>query len=479
MSLSSSSFANEPQNCLFIDLGGSQSSYTAGDHIHGRVRVDPKLKPAQITLIFKGYSVIYNKNASGLQLDLFKRSLKLFTSMGAGDDFDILRRGTAQDGRVELPFDFTFPQTVQKPPPSDRKWHHSVDSYNHPRFQHSPGFPLPPTSSPPSTADNPLIPRIVYHLEARMESSLLDEPSRVRQELHYIPSPPDYHPMLLQPDLNFGSTLPKHLCHYKLIRTRKLYPNYHTRSKASKLRDTLVDKELFFGLETSGEIPYARFNYFATPARVLVVGGHIPITMTVQHLERSESLVELPSIFLRRVRVQLLHTFQIFVPNLLTAKNHDKESIDSVRNATILMDKKFEKSEGRLLIDGLKLSDFGDLILGKDNHNMIPSFTSYGLSLEYEIQVDIWAECAEREFSGLACKEKVQVVSDYGVCAPLGDTTPGPEYHELDPMGEVGDFSRIHELPANEIADRFLAPVMIPPPVHRPAVPPPPYQQVR
>jgi hypothetical protein len=485
MSLAGATFANQRHNPLYIELLDSLQFYAAGECVRGKVRVDPKTKPTHIAITFKGYSVIHNKDAHNVTIDFFNNLQDLFESTGAGENFDILRRGSAQDGKVELPFEFTFPLTVKLPPPSDRTWWYSKDLYNHPRFQHSPGFPLPPTCSPLLAITGPLTPRIVYYLEARMESSLPDGPSIIRQELTYLPPAPNYEPMLLQPDLNFGVNLPKHLCHYTFVRTRKLYPDYANRSKASKIRDVLVDKELFFGLETFGEIPHCRFNYFATPARVLVLGAHVPIVMTVQHLERSESLTNPPALFLRRVRVQLLSAFNIFVPNPTNSRNNTKESVDVARATTVLMDRKFDKGQGHPFVNGMNLSDLGGLILkGHDKHKLLPSFTSYGLALEYELQVDVWGECADREFAGLACKERVQVVTNYQVtAAPPGiaeledppPAEPGPEYHEFDPMAAVHGMdgtARRYDLPPSFMLDSRPVSQLT---VNR-AVPPPPYR---
>lgn len=115
--------------------------FTCGDLVHGCVRVEPTLRPRAIVVIFRGYYDIYDNSARGASTpNLFHYKADLFQSSGAHENFDILRRGTANDGKVELPFEFRFPQNVSMPPPSDRPWRHSQDSITHPRFQHSPGF---------------------------------------------------------------------------------------------------------------------------------------------------------------------------------------------------------------------------------------------------------------------------------------------------------------------------------------------------
>lgn len=63
------------------------------------------------------------------------------------------------------------------------------------------------------------------------------------------------------------------------------------------------------------------------------------------------------------------------------------------------------------------------------------------MNLEYEMQVEIWGECASHEFSGLACRTEVQIVSGWDAAPPPAhvDETDGvlptmPAYQERDPM---------------------------------------------
>jgi len=444
--------ANQKERSLYIAVCEEQHPYyTCGDKVRGVLRVEPTLRPQRISLTFKGYSVIYDQSNKGARPNFFSQKQDLFESAGAHENFDILKRGTAADGKVELPFEFTFPHTVESGPPPDRNWRFAEDSYDHPRFQHSAGFPLPPSCSSQVSSNKGLAPRIIYALEACLDSVVPDNPRvQVHQELNFVPPAPEFDSALLQPMVELGTKLPKHCCRYKLIRTRKLLPGYGSSSKLGKVKDMLVEKELFFGLNSYSEVPFARFNILATPARVQVIGSCVPIVITVQHLDRSASLPTPPALFMRRIRVQLLSAFHIFVPGSLQSKQNAKDGPDIVRDNLVLVDKKFEDGHGGTLQDGLNLADMEDLRLV--HQKLLPSFTSYGLALEYELQVDIWGECASHEFMGIACRENVQVVSGWSSTALQGEaSTQEPVYHELDPdaaryeMGTEGSRPQLNE----------------------------------
>ncbi|KAF2027591.1 hypothetical protein EK21DRAFT_91383 [Setomelanomma holmii] len=421
--------------------------YTCGDRVRGVVRVEPTLRPKRIIIIFKGYSVVHDANANGISAAFFSYKKDLFVSSGAHENFEILRQGTASDGKVELPFEFSFPTNVDIPPPSDtgRTWWYPKDSYDHPRFQHSLGFVLPPSCGSLTFSNSPLAPRITYVLEACLDSTNPDNPHmKVRQELKFVPPAPEYDLALVQPNLDFGTKLPKHCCRYKFIRTRKLLPGYAESSKLGKIRDVLVEKELFFGLESFAEIPFARFNLLATPARVLVIGSDIPMSLTVQHLDRSASLPTPPELFMRRIRVQLLPAFHIFIPRLAQG-GHAKETLEVARDTWTLLDTRFDEANPKRLQDGFTLSDIG--VVPLVHEKLLPSFTSYGLALEYEIQVEIWGECATREFSGIVCRDQIQVVAGWNATPPqiefeesqvaLAELESGPAYEEVDPMASL------------------------------------------
>lgn len=470
-------FVNLRNNALYIQVQDLQSQYTSGDRIEGVVRVDPTVRPRNVAIVFTGFSLLHDKDAVPSKPKFFEFSEDLFVSTGAGENFDILRQGTASDGKVELPFSFTFPYQATLPPPSDRTWWYPRDNYNHPRFQHSPGFLLPPSCSPVTSAINGLLaPKVVYHLEARVDSTL-----KVRQDLIFLPPAPNYDLALLEPNLNFGPTLPKHYCGYKLIRTRKLLPGYSESSRLAKLRDILVEKELFFGIESYAEVPYVKFHIFEVPARVLVIGGLVPIIVMIQHLERSDSLPDPPVLYLRRVRVLLNSACHTFISVLPNAKRDVTDSVDVTRETITLLDKKFDKSNEQPLHNALNLLNLETIRVPRDN--LVPSFTSYGMTMEYELQVDIWGECADREFAGITCKEPVQLVTDWPAhkgneTADDADDqplTPGPAYEEVDPLAahEPAAYATHPPGPASQ-HDTHSLPAA--PPHQSPhALPPPPY----
>ena len=410
VSIAGAAYTNLAQNPLYIDVfSDAKHVYTAGDIVHGIVRVDPTARPQNVSILFKGISILYDKDLEGCKVEFFRLEQDLFTSSGTGENYDILRQGTANDGKVELPFHFTFPHVAVQTPPAGRRWHHSKDSFGHPRFQHSPGFPLPPSCITLMNAEVAVPPGISYYLEAKADASL-----RIRQELKFMPPAPEYDLSLLQSNLDFGTNLPKQQCPYKFIRTRKLLPNAKENGhKLSKVKDFLVEKELFFGIQTYSEIPFYRFNVLATPPRVIVIGSDFPMHITLQHLDRSASIPEPPPLFLRRVRVQVISTYETFVPQPKNSINSAVEHIDRAQRTTTVLDKKFSSGEGEPLHDGLSLADFGELRIRKTDERIMPSFSSYGLTLEHEMQIEMWGECVKNEWSGIVCKDKVQFVSGW------------------------------------------------------------------
>lgn len=413
--------------------------YTCGDLVRGTIRVEPTLRPQRITIVFRGWCVIFNHEAGGASPSFFKYKQVLFESSGAHGNFDILRRGTARDGKVDLPFEFTFPQSAWMAPPPEREWRYSKDSYNHPRFQHSPGFPLPPSYTGPASLRGPFPVKINYSLEACLESALVDNGKiTARHELKFLPPAPEHDLSLLEPNLERAVSLPKHSSRYKLIRTRKLLPRYDN-STLGKVKDLLVEKEVLLGLHSLDEIPFAKFSLFATPARIMVIGSPLLITMSVKHLERSASILNPPDVFMRRIRVQLMPVYSILIPRPSVNAHITKETVETSRETWTLLDRKFDEGPGQCLIDGLRLSDIGAPVL--QHSKLLPSFSSYGVNLEYEMQVEIWGECASHEFSGLACRTEVQIVSGWDAAPPPAhvDETDGvlptmPAYQERDPM---------------------------------------------
>ncbi|KAF9691574.1 hypothetical protein EKO04_010371 [Ascochyta lentis] len=410
VSLAGASHTNLAQNPLYIDVfSGAKHIYTAGDIVRGVVRVDPTARPQNVSITFKGISILYDKDFEGCKTEFFRLEQDLFTSSSTSENYDILRQGTADDGKVELPFQFTFPHGVVQAPPEGRQWRYSKDSFGHPRFQHSPGFLLPPTCTSLTNAWVAVPPGVSYYLEARTDSSL-----RIRQDVKFVPPAPEYDLRLLQPNLDFGTDLPKQQCRYKFIRTRKLLPSYQEKSnKFGKMKEFLVEKELFFGSETFSEIPFYRFNVLATPPRVIVIGSDFPIHITLQHLDRSSSIPEPPPLFMRRVRIQVISTYETFVPQPKNSVNRATEHVDRAEKTTTLIDKKFTSSDGEPLKDGLNLAEFGELRRFETDELVTPSFSSYGMTLEHELRVDVWGECAKSEWSGMVCKDKVQFVSGW------------------------------------------------------------------
>ncbi|RAR08127.1 hypothetical protein DDE82_002459 [Stemphylium lycopersici] len=460
--------ANRRDNPIYIQRFDSPSFYTVGDRVEGILLVAPA-RTSRISASLRGFSIVQTPSAKSVAIEFYQETQDLFVSFRDGENLDALPKSSKNPGKTELPFSLTFAQHANLPPPPGRDWFHPEDSYNHPRFQHSPGFPLPPSCS----ANIPTNARIVYQLEACMEHLTPGSlPIRVREELTFVPAPPEFRLALLQPDLNFGSKLPKHCCREKFVRSRKLFPNYDERGgKLMKFKEKLADKELLFGLQSFAEVPYVKFNVFATPASVLIVGSDVPAIITVQHLKRSESLQTPPDLFIRRVKVQLNSIYNTFTPGDPSGRQISKPNVQTERSQFLLFDKKYEKGNGEPLYDGLSLSDIADVKL--INGDFVPSFTTYGLNLEYELQIEITGKCADREWAGIVCTQPVQIVTELQTSARFevadgGDTyeaEPRPIYHEVDPMTRPQNVYASRE--AHELDSRHNAPPMannVPPP---------------
>ncbi|KAI0579173.1 hypothetical protein Alg130_07626 [Pyrenophora tritici-repentis] len=462
--------ANRKDGPVYIQLLTSPSFFTAGDLIKGNLLVTPTSRPIHISVGLLGSCTIQDGNAGNVRVDFLHHSQHVFISRTSSQNFELLPKSTKSPGKVELPFSLIVPHHATLSPPSDRTWFYSKDSYNHPRFQHSPGFPLPPSC----TGNTHSSPRVIYHLEAYMESHTPgSQLLKIREEIKYLPPAPQYHPALLQPDLNFGTRLPKHYSREKFIRSRRLFPNYDEHNgKLGKIKDKLVDKELLFGLQSFAEVPYVKFNLFATPASVLVIGKRVPVVITVQHLKRSESLANPPELFLRRIKVQLLSAYNTFVPTEILARRNSQEYLHTERDTITLCDKKFEKGNGEPLFDRMNLLDVADVKLIHDK--VIPSFTSYGLNLEHELQIEVYGRCADRDFQGIACTQPVQVVTDWQACTVLEDVGSWPVYQELDrtthsrEVDTTTDLQELDEMaPPYQLHSRHMAPFIadsVPPP---------------
>ncbi|KAL1603286.1 hypothetical protein SLS59_004382 [Nothophoma quercina] len=101
VSIAGASHTNLAQNPLYIDVfSDAKHVYTAGDLVHGVVRVDPTSRPQKLSIVFKGISILYDKDLEGCKTELFRLEQELFTSSDTGENYDILRHGTADDGKI-------------------------------------------------------------------------------------------------------------------------------------------------------------------------------------------------------------------------------------------------------------------------------------------------------------------------------------------------------------------------------------------
>jgi hypothetical protein len=187
-----------------------------------------------------------------------------------------------------------------------------------------------------------------------------------------------------------------------------------------------------------------------------------------------------PDLYMRRVKVQLNFAYNIFTPADPSSRPPKKQFQHAEKGHIMLYDKKYERGNGELLHDGLVLSDIADIKLTE--HDFVPSFTTYGLNLEYELQIEITGMCADREWSGIVCAQPVHLVTASHAANMLqfedGDAAyesePRPMYHEVDPMRQLHhldvtwDDRQVTAVPSiHEFDSRHMAPPIadtVPPP---------------
>ena len=135
---------NNKRAPIYVDLQSPGDFFTGGDAVRGSVRVHPTQRPRRIKIEFEGRwqskIVEGGGNAKHTYKDkprLFATSLLLFNSETYGESYDIVSRGIEADGKVALPFEFSFPDQVTTAP--------SIWYKPRMRFEHEPGHPLPPT----------------------------------------------------------------------------------------------------------------------------------------------------------------------------------------------------------------------------------------------------------------------------------------------------------------------------------------------
>jgi hypothetical protein len=119
--------ANSAYKAIYVDVSPSPSHiHTTGSPVRGRVRVDPSKRPQRVSIAFRGREKCSITRRNGNRSTTYKEKpayfayeLDLFSSATGGASYDIVSYGITEDNKVDLAFEFHFPDTMQiQHPPS-------------------------------------------------------------------------------------------------------------------------------------------------------------------------------------------------------------------------------------------------------------------------------------------------------------------------------------------------------------------------
>lgn len=294
-----------------------------------------------------------NSHTYKRKLEFFSRTLELYPSPDSGQSYDIV----TEDGRIELPFEFHWPERTEIPP--DSKWLQS------PCFEHECGGPLPPTYGCKSNLQP-----VEYFLEARFYTGGKPKASQeVRCPLKYRPSQliPDPIPSLPKVHTKYS---PSGL----ITRTHRLHPEYdpnegwcaRIKHRWNKDKDTT---------------PYANYEIDVSCLSVVTAGQPITLSLSLNHLERSKDIPDPPPVHLRRIRVRLSSLLRVRIPFRMFSQ--DRELIDYRKYKHNILNQRFDTGEELLIFDGMNVTT-GDVPLSLE-----PAFKTYGLELTHKLKVEL------------------------------------------------------------------------------------------
>ncbi|KAF2250551.1 hypothetical protein BU26DRAFT_517382 [Trematosphaeria pertusa] len=388
-------YANH-EHCPIFIAHRALHTYTSGELVRGVVRVDPKTRPHRIVLTFTGrlHVVIVRSNGQSSQTfkakpELFSRELILFSSPTPGASYDIVRvHGVTGDDRVELPFEFEFPECVEG---DGGGLYRPEDG-----FESQPGHVLPPSFGMFDGLyhGGESSQRVDYFLEAKLYTSSTGSPSaQVRSWLSYRPPAPALPaiPTALPQPTYYG-------LRGTYARTYRLHPHYDPNEK-------LLAKIKHSWTKHNASTPFARFRVSATCPAVLTTGCPIPISLSLLHMDRSKDIPDPPPIYLRRVRVRLTSTLDVRIARYSVFSTRQALR-DSHRNKGTLLDQEYKTGNEMLLYDGLELATV------RFPEEIAPGFSSYAMHLEHQLEVRIWGECAKEKFEVVGAFGRVVVVAD-------------------------------------------------------------------
>lgn len=406
---------NNKRAPIYVDLQSPGDFFTGGDAVRGSVRVHPTQRPRRIKIEFEGRwqskIVEGGGNAKHTYKDkprLFATSLLLFNSETYGESYDIVSRGIEADGKVALPFEFSFPDQVTTAP----------SIWYKPRmgFEHEPGHPLPPTLHQDENAVEYMLKVYVYKKEPI--------PEVIALPLLFRPSSSLISPSVLIPYPR-NTTLS--------IKSQLLNPhNAQDPSILTKLKWSALSKYY-------DSMPEASWKLAAQCPAQLFIGKPIPISFSFQHLEHTPEMSEAPPVYIREIRVKITSVLAVRIP--YQGMTGDRDIVGDFPRDVIA---KFYLGRGQVLYDGFRLSELGPLVLPRTAY---PSFKSYGLRLRYRIKVIISGECAGKSFTRDALRDACEVVMPQ---------RPGGNASVAGDLGSADGVARVEEpLPVYEEAPGY------------------------
>lgn len=402
--------ANNARLPIYIDLQSPGAFFTGGDAVRGSVRVHPTERPRRIKIEFDGRCktkiVEGSGNAKKTYKDkpqLFSTSLLLFNSETRGESYEIVSRGIEEDGKVALPFEFTFPDKVMTAP---SVWYKPREG-----FEHEAGHPLPPTLHQDENLVEYMLKVSVYKKEPWPEVIALPLPFRPSSSL-ISPSVLVRYPR--------DTTLS--------IRSQQLNPrNAQDPGILTKLKWSTLPKY-------HDTVPEASWKLIAQCPYQLIVGKPIPISFSFQHLNHTPEMTDAPAVYIREIRVKLTLVFAVRIP--YQGITGDRDIVEDFLRDIVV---RSFFGHGQVMYDGFKISELGALTLPPST---VPSCKSYGLRLQYRIKVVVSGECAGKSFTRDALRDVCEVVmpqrpgGDASVAVPLESAEGVTQVEEPLPVYE-------------------------------------------
>lgn len=331
---------------------------------------------SQVNISFRGRTKCAITRSNGQSSTTYKEKppffvheQELYSSPTGGQSYDIVcaLQGVTEDDRVELPFEFTWPERIELGPGA--KWLPS------PSFEHEGGGPLPPSYY--RGGSNEQI--VEYFLEARLYTGGRYAPSQeIRCPLTFRSSPPIPDPI---PPLPSVRTI--YSSGGIQTRTHRLHPDYDPDEgwRARLKHGWNKDKPT---------TPYANYKIGVSCPSVITAGEPIVLSLSLDHLERSKDIPDPPLVYLRRISVRLSSYLRVRIPPRSLFGSSDMN--DDHTDKHVCLDKSFHTGEGHLIFDGLTVTTSPLPV------HLVPPFKTFGLDLTHRLKVELWGECAREKF---------------------------------------------------------------------------------